>query len=307
MRKIIDRIDSSKIGRYQIGIILTILGGIFWGLSGASGEYLFKDKNIKADWLIPYRLLISGTILLIYAFIKYRKTFFMPFKSATHLGLIVFYGVVGLMLCQYTYFYAIELSNAAIPTVIQYTAPAFILLIVCVGDRRLPHYIELIALLLTIVGVFFLATHGQFEGLVISHKALILSFISTFSVVVYNIVPKVLNKHFPVLLSLAWGLIIGGILLSIYLKVWELNGIHDFTSLLACIGVILFGTIFAFGFYMIGVSIIGPSKASILAAIEPVSAAFFSYVLLGTKFLFVDYMGFFAILLGVFLLGKKRK
>ena len=40
-----------------IGIIITLLGGIFWGLSGACGQYLFEYKNVIANWLVPLRLL----------------------------------------------------------------------------------------------------------------------------------------------------------------------------------------------------------------------------------------------------------
>lgn len=294
-----------QIDRHKLGVLLTIFGGVFWGLSGVCGEYLFKYKGIEASWLVPYRLLISGAILLSYFFIKKRHIVFLPFKSGKNFSLLILYGIVGLMLCQYTYFYAIELSNAAVATVIQYTAPAFILFIVCLSERRLPYRMEAIALLLAIIGVFLLATHGRIDQLVISQKALILAFISAMSVVVYNLAPKALNKSFPVLLSLGWGLVIGGIVLSLYLKVWQLDGINDFTGLLATVGVIFFGTVVAFGFYMIGVNIIGPSKASIFAAVEPVSAAFFGYIWLGTPFVALDYVGFASILLCVFLLSKK--
>lgn len=123
--------------------------------------------------------------------------------------------------------------------------------------------------------------------------------------VVYNIVPKRLNKDFPISLVLGWGLIIGGTILSLYMKVWTLDGVNDLGGYLAVGGVILFGTVLAFSFYMTGVGIIGASRASLIAAIEPVAAAFFTSVWLGVRFVFFDYLGFILIMLCVFILSKK--
>ena len=33
------------------GIALTIIGGIFWGLAGVCGQYLFEERGFTAKWL----------------------------------------------------------------------------------------------------------------------------------------------------------------------------------------------------------------------------------------------------------------
>ena len=43
-----------------------------------------------------------------------------------------------------------------------------------------------------------------------------------------------------------------------------------------------------------------------IACIEPLSAAFFGYFGLGTKFVFWDFLGFVLIISCIFLLSKKR-
>ncbi|ALV65721.1 DMT family transporter [Campylobacter fetus] len=294
-----------KSNSYIFGVFITLIGGVLWGFSGACGQYLFEQKGVSSDWLVPYRLLISGIILLSVYLIKSPQIIFLPFKNPKNIPQILVYAIIGLMMTQYSYFYSIELSNAAVATVIQYTAPVFILIVVCFMDKRLPYFEELVALGFAISGVFFLATHGDFTTLVISQKALIFCFISALCVVVYNIVPKRLNKDFPISLVLGWGLIIGGVILSLYMKVWTLDGVSDLSGYLALGGVILFGTVLAFSFYMTGVGIIGASRASLIAAVEPVAAAFFTSVWLGVKFVFFDYLGFILIMLCVFILSKK--
>ena len=39
------------------GVIFTMLGGIFWGISGIIGKYLFDEKQLTAVWLVTLRLL----------------------------------------------------------------------------------------------------------------------------------------------------------------------------------------------------------------------------------------------------------
>ena len=81
----------------------------------------------------------------------------------------------------------------------------------------------------------------------------------------------------------------------------------DADGFAALAAVVILGTICAFSFYMTGLKIIGASRASMIACIEPVSAAAFAYFWLGTEFVFLDFAGFTLIILCIFLLAKDRK
>ncbi|MBE3609560.1 DMT family transporter [Campylobacter californiensis] len=289
------------------GITITLLGGILWGFSGVCGQYLFTQKGISSDWLVPYRLLLAGFALVVYYFITSPKSALAPIKDIRLLPQMLIYAILGLMLTQYSYFYAIELSNAAVATVIQYSAPALILAVVCVIEKRSPKINELIALILASLGVILLATHGDLTTLVISPKALFYCLLSAVCVCIYNLLPTRLNKKYPITLNLGWGMVIGGVLLAFFMRVWNLNGVSDVSGFLAFISVVFFGTICAFSFYMVGVKSLGASKASLIACIEPVSAALFAYFWLGTEFVFLDFTGFVLIISCIFLLAKKDK
>ena len=211
------------------------------------------------------------------------------------------------MMTQYSYFYAIELSNPAVATVLQYTAPVFILGVACFYTKRLPSKIELYALILAIIGVFLLATHGKFDTLALSPVALLFCLISALCVVVYNFAPQKLAKIYGIELVLGWGLIIGGVVLALYMQVWNLDGVKNLSGYLALGGVVIFGTVLAFSFYLWGVELIGAPRASMIASIEPVSAAMFSYLWLGVEFVIYDFIGFIAIMLCVLILSKEKK
>ena len=47
---------GKKTASEMIGILITIIGGICWGLSGTCGQFLFNHKGITSKWLVPGRL-----------------------------------------------------------------------------------------------------------------------------------------------------------------------------------------------------------------------------------------------------------
>ncbi|WP_172201809.1 DMT family transporter [Campylobacter sp. RM16188] len=288
----------------NFGIALTLLGGIFWGFSGACGQYLFERKGISAEYLTSLRLLLSGVIMLVILYVKSGKFIFSIFSSKKNIYDLLFYALFGIMACQYTYFVTIELSNAAIATILQYLAPVLVLFVLCIEEKRFPYKKESISVFCAIFGVFLLATHGNFASLVIPVKTLIIGIISACTIVIYTLSPRRLMRSYPVTLILAWAMVIGGIVLSLYAKPWQLKGISDFSGFLALCGVVVFGTIFAFSLYMQGVKILGGGKASVISAIEPVSAALFATFWLGSEFVFIDIVGFALIISAIILLRK---
>lgn len=294
-----------------MGIFITILGGILWGLSGACGQYLFQNKEVCAKWLVPLRLLIAGVIMLSYFIIKDRKTTMKVWKSRQNAIDIIIYGIAGIMLCQYTYFSTIELSNAGTATVLEYVAPVMIIIIVCIMEKKFPKTNEVIAIICALCGVFLLATHGNIDQLVISKKTLFMGLISALTVVIYNLQPKKLMTQFSTPLLLAWAMLIGGSVLTLVFRPWTYKPIIDIYSIITLIVIILLGTICAFSFYMQGVKLIGPTKASIYASVEPVAATILSTIWLKNSLQFIDVIGFVLIVSTIFILsyanGQKKK
>lgn len=293
--------------RNTLGTAFALIGGIFWGISGVCGQYLFQNKGVTARWLVPVRLLIAGAVLLIYYYIRDRKQFSGIWKDHRNAISLVIYGLAGLMLCQYSYFQTIEWSNAGTATVIQYLGPALIVVWVCLSTGRRPNPAEVIGLLCALSGIFLIATHGVPGNLALSTRALIMGLVSAVSVVIYTVQPAELQKQFDTPLILAWGMLIGGAALFILFRPWRLTPVLDGRMLAALAYIITFGTIAGFSLYMTGVKMIGSVKASLFACIEPVSSMLLTVVWMKVQFTIIDLIGSLLIIATIFILAIPGK
>ena len=292
------------------GMLSTFVGGTLWGINGVMGNYLFLNKNVTTPWLIPYRLILAGFLLLGYLYYKKGSKIFDILKNPKDLLQIVLFGLIGMLGTQYTYFSAIQFSNAAIATVLTYFGPTLVLIYMCLREKRKPLKYEIVSICLSSFGVFLLATHGDITSLQISFKALVWGILSALSVVFYTVQPESLLKKYGASIVVAWGMMIGGIFITFVTKPWNISVIFDFVTFLVLMLIIVFGTIIAFILYLTGVNIIGPTKASIIACIEPVAATICAILFLGVSFGFLDLIGFICIISTIFIVAyfdKKAK
>lgn len=193
------------------GIALTIIGGIFWGLAGVCGQYLFEERGLTAKWLVSVRLVLAGLILLLTVWAKQKKQMFEIWCEKRDVFQLIMFGIFGMAFCQLSYYVAVETSNAGTATVLQYTAPIIIMLYVSVRNKKVPQRIEMLALVLAVGGTFLLATHGNITNLAISTETLVWGFASAVAMALYNLIPGELMKKFGTFNVIGWGMLIGGI------------------------------------------------------------------------------------------------
>ncbi|QDK47435.1 EamA family transporter [Bdellovibrio sp. ZAP7] len=282
--------NSSKQRETLIGSLLAILAATAWGVSGNFSQLVFESYNVNLEWLVTIRLLISGLILLIFSQISGRKIFALWKDRRTALRLGTF-GVIGMLGVQYTYLAAIAASNAATATILQYLGPLFITAYYAAKYKRLPTRIEATAVILAMLGTALLVTHGDLKTLAISNKALILGLASAVTLAIYSIIPVPLLKNNDSTVVLGWGMIIGGIIISLFKSPFSSEAVWTFTSIASIGFIVLIGSLFAFFAYLTAVRFIGPTKASLLACAEPLSASFVAVLWMDVKFDTSDWIG----------------
>lgn len=285
------------------GMSIALIGGVFWGLAGVFGQFLFEYKGTNARWLVSVRLILAGLILLATVYLKQRETFFAIWKNKKDVLALFLFSVFGMAGCQLSYYTAVELSNAGTATVLQYTAPVMILFFDALVHRRKPRIYEVLALCLALGGTWILATHGNVRSMAVSEEALFWGLLSAVMMAVYNLLPLKLMKRYGTFCVIGWGMLVGGIVLSAFTHPWHVAGDWDLQAAGALLVVILVGTVLSFSFYMEGVRMIGAPKASLLASVEPVTATVASVLVMHVFFAVADIIGIVCILAAVFILS----
>lgn len=289
------------------GAILTMSGGICWGLSGSMGQYLFTNEGMDSKWLVPIRLGIAGLCMLVWCLFKEGKKLFAVFKNKKDLSLLAAYGLLGVSLSQFTYFLTIQLSSAGVGTIMQDLSPVMILMCSCVISKRKPHIYELAALFFALAGVFLIVTHGNINEFAVSPGALIAGIICAGCVTVYNMLTKTLTKKYSVESLQAWSFLAGGIVFFFILQSWKINYTPSFMGFVGIAFVVIVGNIMAFTFYIKGVSYIGPSSGILYGFAEPVTAALITALLMGSPFGIWDLLGFICIFVMLVLISVNNR
>ena len=272
------------------GTFLTVIAGIAWGLSGASGQYLMAH-GFTALLLTNVRLLIAGGILLAIVALTSRDTLLAFFKDKKSLATLALFAILGLLLNQYAYLAAISETNAGTATVLQYVCPVLILAYTCVKNRLAPTAVEVISMVLAIGGTFLIATHGQFDQLSITPLGLFWGIFSAFTYALYILLPIQLIQRWGSMLVIGLGMVFAGIVLTPFSGITYFHWRLTTDISLALAGIILVGTIIAYTLFLKGSSMIGPVKSSLLASIEPISAVFFAFLVMQEKFYAIDFVG----------------
>lgn len=55
-----------KINRTLYGVLLATLASVFWGSMGVCVQYIFENTNTQPQALSSFRLLLSGTVLVVF-------------------------------------------------------------------------------------------------------------------------------------------------------------------------------------------------------------------------------------------------
>lgn len=298
---------KQKKSKTSVGLALTLISGILWGFSGSCGQYIFSECGATSGWLVPIRMLFSGLILLVSCTVKNKGKILGVWKGKKNISVMLLFTVFGLVMCQFAYFRAIELSNAGIATVLQYLSPAMILVFMCLKNKALPVWQEAVSIILAIGGTFLIATGGSFSSFAISTQALVWGLLAAVFLVCYSLMPIPLFEVSDTPTVLGWGMTLGGIALLPVFRPWEATPQISLQLIASTAAIIVLGTVIAYVFFLEGIRLIGPTKSGIISSVEPVSASVISAIWLGSEFSLTDIVGMVMIISTIFIIALTSK
>lgn len=294
--------------RYEIiGIILTLLGATLWGVSGTSVQFIGNFRNMNLEWLLTMRLITAGLLTVLYGWIRQGNAIFNVFRNwRDTLGLVIF-GVFGMALCQYTYFRSIVIAGAGIATVLQYLAPSMIIIYLLVRYGKRPSTGEFISVILALAGTICLMGNNGFSFESFRSDVLFWGLLSAVGVAVYSVSPVRLVATYGTIPIVGFGMLLSGLVAAVLFQQPYSCATWDVWTVVGCFNVVFLGTIVSFNAYLEGVKRIGAVSGSILSSIEPISAAFFGWALLGNQFNWVGILGMAMIIATVIIIALEKR
>ncbi|HSI67670.1 MAG TPA: DMT family transporter [Planococcus sp. (in: firmicutes)] len=256
------------------GIILVMLGASFWGVGGTVAQRLFQEEGISVEWLVSTRLIIAGLLLLLLRLASQKRSEILSvWKDKRAVFQLIVFGIFGMLAVQYTYMASISLGNAAVATLLQYLAPVFIILFLVLRKVSKFRKKDLIAVSMALSGTFLLLTDGSFGSLAVPFGAVVWGVLSGIALAFYTLYAGELLKKWGSLNIIGWAMIIGGASLGIFHPPWRVD-VSAWTpeTLLYLFFVIIFGTMFAFWFYLESLKYLMPQETSLLGSVEPLAA-----------------------------------
>lgn len=250
--------------------IFIITAGCLWGIIAVFISILNK-LGFDALQCVAIRAFLAAVILFIYIAATDREKLRIKLKDliwfvGTGIGSIVFF--------NYCYFKAIEMiGGAAIPALLLYTAPIFVVLLSAIFFREKITFRKIAALLMTFAGLGFVT--GAFTGGErVSFFAFLLGLGSGFGYALYSIFGKfVVEKYDAVTITFYTFLIAAIGVTPVSGVAGEFHRLWNMQGILAAGGLAFFSTVLPFLLYTRGLKGVEAGKASILATIEPFVAA----------------------------------
>lgn len=289
------------------GLFFASLGAMSWGISGVCSQYLFMNYDVDSSWLTAIRMVLSGILLLILSAFKDKDKIIKIWTIPKDVGWLFAFAILGLLMCQYTYVSAIKYSDSATATVLQSLNVVIMIVFMSIVTRTKMKFSQILAVFLAVLGTYLISTGGNPRNMTISTAGLIFGLLSAVGVITYTLFSRPIIVKWGNILVTGWGMLIGGLVISIITKAWIIPKDLDFIAWLMIAIIIVVGTAGGFSIFLEGVKHIGPVKATLIGCLEPASATLLAAIFLGMRFSLVELTGFFCILLTVFLSVKDKE
>ena len=280
---------------------------VLWGVSGTAGQFLFQQRDVSVEWLLAVRMLGAGMLFLLYGILQQDRNVWAIWNHRRDRNQLLVFALVGMLPVQYTYFAAINYSNAATATILQFSAPVMIAVYLAVRYGKKLHVFGYVAVVAALLGAFLLVTHGRTDTLTISSLALVFGLASAVSLALYTLMPGKLLQQYKAVSVIGWAMFIGGVVMSFVRPPWQPDGVWDVYTYAYVPVVVIFGTLLPFYLYLSAVQLIGGQKASLLTSAEPLSATLIAVLWLGVPFHTMDWLGAALIVATVFLLALDKR
>lgn len=292
------------------GVIITLIGSLFFSTKAVIVKYAFRETAVDAVSLLALRMLFSLPFFLVMAWFasSKEKQSKLTLSQWFYLALM---GLFGYYLSSYFDFAGLKYISAGIERLILFLYPTFVLLINAFVFKEKANRMQWIAVALTYTGII-LAYIGELSisknspGFFLGSWLIFLCSL-TFAIYIVGsgrIIPIVGATKFTayVMLFSTAGVFIHFLLAGNYSILHSGTSFVWYGVLIAIISTVIPSWLVASG-----TKKIGANNVAIISTIGPVSTILQAHFILGEPIYAAQIAGTILIVLGVLLIGWKRK
>ncbi|MFG1922865.1 DMT family transporter [Cryptosporangium sp. NPDC048952] len=250
--------------------VLLVVAGICWGTGGVTGRALASAGDVSAPSVAAYRLLVGGALLVLVLLVMRR----WPRSRAAWLRVLTVAALAAAF--QASYFAAIAVSSVTLATLIAIgSAPLLVLVADTVSTRRLPHRGTVRPVVVGIAGLALLV--GAPSGGTVAGVGLAVLAGAGFAAL--TLIGRRPVAGLDEATTTGYGFLLGGMLL---LPVADGVAVNASTvGLLAFLGTV--PTALAYTLYFRGLRSSSAVTATVVALLEPLTAAVLAAALFGER------------------------
>ena len=280
------------------GVILAIISAICYGMNPLGALFLYEE-GLNVNSVIFYRFIFASILLAIFMLIK-KDSFYLKFKEIILLALLgLLFGISAISL-----FNSFLYMDAGLASTVLFIYPIFVAIIMALFFKEKNSIITILSIIFAFLGVVLLY---ESDGANVSNFGIFLVIVSSLCYAVYIVIINqylklsALKVTFYSMLFCTITILIH----SFFDSSLNIMPLVNFNMWFYTIFLALVPTIISLLFLIKAIQLIGSTSASILGALEPLTAVLIGVYVFNEKITFWLVIGIVFILFGVLLIVLK--
>ena len=280
------------------GVILAIISAICYGMNPLGALFLYEE-GLNVNSVIFYRFIFASILLAIFMLIK-KDSFYLKFKEIILLALLgLLFGISAISL-----FNSFLYMDAGLASTVLFIYPIFVAIIMALFFKEKNSIITILSIIFAFLGVVLLY---ESDGANVSNFGIFLVIVSSLCYAIYIVIINqylklsALKVTFYSMLFCTITILIH----SFFDSSLNIMPLVNFNMWFYTIFLALIPTIISLLFLIKAIQLIGSTSASILGALEPLTAVLIGVYVFNEKITFWLVIGIVFILFGVILIVLK--
>ena len=280
------------------GVVLAIISAICYGMNPLGALFLYEE-GLNVNSVIFYRFIFASILLAIFMLIK-KDSFYLKFKEIILLALLgLLFGISAISL-----FNSFLYMDAGLASTVLFIYPIFVAIIMALFFKEKNSIITILSIVFAFLGVVLLY---ESDGANVSNFGIFLVIVSSLCYAVYIVI---INQYLKIsaLKVTFYSMLFCTITIlihSFFDSSLNIMPLVNFNMWFYTIFLALVPTIISLLFLIKAIQIVGSTSASILGALEPLTAVLIGVYVFNEKITFWLVIGIVFILFGVLLIVLK--